>query len=81
MEKTTQLYEGKAKKVYETDDERCYIFSYKMSIEIIAEESGDSKSQVQRYIRLNELEPELQELVDDGKIGMTPAVEIVSQTR
>lgn len=51
-------------------------FAGKKSIEIIAEESGDSKSQVQRYIRLNELEPELQKLVDDGKIGMTPAVEI-----
>ena len=46
------------------------------SIQRIADEAGASKTQVQRYIRLNELEPELQKLVDDGKIGMTPAVEI-----
>lgn len=48
----------------------------KKSVEIIAEESGDSKTQVQRYIRLTELQPELQQMVDDGKIAMTPAVEI-----
>ena len=42
----------------------------------IAENSPDSSSQIQRYIRLNELEPELLQLVDEGKIGMTPAVEI-----
>ena len=29
IEKTTQLYEGKAKKVYNTTDENCYIVSYK----------------------------------------------------
>ena len=46
------------------------------SVQRIANEAGASKTQVQRYIRLNELEPELQKLVDDGKIGMTPAVEI-----
>ena len=48
----------------------------KTSREQIAENSPDSATQIQRYIRLNELEPELQKLVDDGKIGMTPAVEI-----
>ena len=35
--------------------------------------SGDT---VRRYIRLTELQPELQEMVDTGKIAMTPAVEI-----
>lgn len=35
--------------------------------------SGDT---VRRYIRLTELKPELQKMVDDGKIAMTPAVEI-----
>ena len=35
--------------------------------------SGDT---LRRYIRLTELEPELQKMVDEGKIGMTPAVEI-----
>ena len=46
------------------------------SVQRVANDAGASKTQVQRYIRLNELEPELQQLVDDGKIGMTPAVEI-----
>lgn len=48
----------------------------KKSVEIIAEESGDSKTQVQRFIRLTELSPPLQQMVDDKKIAMTPAVEI-----
>ncbi len=48
----------------------------KTSRELIAENSSDSATQIQRYIRLNELQPELQHLVDEGKIGMTPAVEI-----
>ena len=34
------------------------------------------KRQIQRYIRLTELTPELQQMVDEKKIGMTPAVEI-----
>ena len=46
----------------------------KLSVEKIAEEAGTSKDQVRRYIRLNELQPELQKMVDEGKIGMTPAV-------
>ena len=48
----------------------------KLSVEKVAEEAGTSKDQVRRYIRLNELQPELQQMVDEGKIGMTPAVEI-----
>jgi ParB family chromosome partitioning protein len=51
-------------------------FDGKKSVEIIAEEAGESKSQVQRYIRLNELVPELQQMVDEKKIAMTPAVEL-----
>lgn len=46
------------------------------SIQKVADEAGESRTQVQRYIRLNELQPELQHLVDEGKIGMTPAIEI-----
>ena len=42
----------------------------------IAEETGESGRQVQRYIRLTELSPELQQMVDEKKIAMTPAVEI-----
>ena len=48
----------------------------KLSVEKVAEEAGTSKDQVRRYIRLNELQPELQQMVDEGKIGMTPAVEL-----
>ena len=44
--------------------------------EIIAQEAGESRNQIQRYIRLNELTPELLEFVDEGKIGMSPAVEL-----
>jgi len=44
--------------------------------DIIGSDAGDSGRQVQRYIRLTELSPELQQMVDDKKIAMTPAVEI-----
>ena len=43
---------------------------------VIAAENGESHEQVRRYIRLNELTPELLEFVDEGKIGMRPAVEL-----
>ncbi len=46
------------------------------SRERIAETSPDSPSQIRRYIRLNELDPALLKMVDDGKIGLTPAVEL-----
>ena len=46
------------------------------SDEMIAEESGESRKQVQRYIRLTHLISELLQLVDDGKIALTPAVEL-----
>ena len=48
----------------------------KKSIQVIADEAGESRSQVQRYIRLTELSPPLQQMVDDKKIAITPAVEI-----
>ena len=48
----------------------------KWAVERVAEDAGESRSQVQRYVRLTELQPELQEMVDSGKIAMTPAVEI-----
>ena len=46
------------------------------SDEVIAQEAGESRNQIQRYIRLNELTPELIEFVDEGKIGLRPAVEL-----
>ena len=48
----------------------------KYSVEILAEKVGDSKSQVQRYIRLTELIKELLDMVDEGKIAFNPAVEL-----
>ena len=46
------------------------------SSEIIAQESGESRAQIDRYIRLTHLVPELLQFVDEGKIKMRPAVEI-----
>ena len=51
-------------------------FDGKTTREIISENSPDSSVQIHRYIRLTELKPELQQMVDDKKIGMTPAVEL-----
>lgn len=44
--------------------------------EILGEVVGESERQVQRYIRLTELIPEMLDLVDEGKVAMRPAVEI-----
>lgn len=44
--------------------------------EAIGEESGESREQVRRYIRLNELVPELLKMVDEGRIALRPAVEL-----
>ena len=43
---------------------------------ILAEETGDSTSQIKRYVRLTNLVPELLEFVDEGRIKMRPAVEL-----
>ena len=44
--------------------------------EMIGQQSGESKNQVRRYIRLTELIPEILTMVDNGKIALTPAVEL-----
>ena len=44
--------------------------------ELIAQQSGESRNQVQRYIRLTNLIPGILEKVDEGKIALTPAVEL-----
>ena len=49
---------------------------FKTTRELVAEESGESPDQVRRYVRLNELTDELLEFVDEGKIGLRPAVEL-----
>lgn len=46
------------------------------AMDLIGKETGDSRNQVHRYIRLTNLIPELLELVDTGKISFTPAVEL-----
>ena len=46
----------------------------KLTVEEIAK--GDSASQVKRYIRLTNLIPEILQMVDDGRIALTPAVEL-----
>jgi len=51
-------------------------FQGKTSRDLLADNSPDSSTQIQRFIRLNELTPELQQMVDDKKIAMTPAVEL-----
>lgn len=48
----------------------------KKSVQIVADQAGESRTQVQRFIRLNELTPQLQQMVDEKKIAMTPAVEL-----
>ena len=48
----------------------------KLSVTQISESAGDSERQVHRYIRLTYLIPGILQMVDDGKIALTPAVEI-----
>ena len=47
-----------------------------LSVEKVADDAGESKDQVRRYIRLTYLIPELLEMVDENKIAFNPAVEI-----
>jgi ParB family chromosome partitioning protein len=53
-----------------------HIFEGTKSVSVVAEDSPDSKTQIQRYIRLTELVPEIRDMVDDGKIALRPAVEL-----
>ena len=52
-----------------------------LTVEKVGLDSGDSKNQVMRYIRLTELIPGILQMVDDGKIAMTPAVELSYLTK
>ena len=47
-----------------------------LSVEIVADDAGESKDQVRRYIRLTYVIPELLTMVDENKIAFSPAVEI-----
>ncbi len=48
----------------------------KLSVTEVAQEVGDSERQIHRYIRLTNLDPELLEMVDEGRIALRPAVEL-----
>lgn len=48
----------------------------KYSVEILGEQVGESRNQIQRYIRLTELKPSILEMVDEKQIAFNPAVEI-----
>ncbi len=48
----------------------------KQTLDVIGQETGDSRNQIHRYIRLTELIAEILQMVDDGKIAFRPAVEI-----
>ena len=47
-----------------------------LSVSQVSKDSEDSERQIQRYIRLTHLSPELLSMVDDGKIAFSPAVEL-----
>ena len=64
-----------------TSDQLGQKLERKSSRDLIAENSPDSSTQIQRYLRLNELIPELLRMVDDRKIALTPAVEISYLTK
>ena len=51
-------------------------FDRQRSNEVLANEVGESREQIRRFIRLTNLVPELLELVDEGKMKMRPAVEL-----
>ena len=48
----------------------------KWSVKVLSEAGSDSERQVHRYIRLTNLIPEILQMVDQGKIALTPAVEL-----
>ena len=59
-----------------TDLTSCQVGTKLRTDEKIAVNTEDSARTVQRYIRLTELQPELQQMVDEKKIAFTPPVEI-----
>ena len=64
------------KRVDLTCDQVGHKLDSKKSIQKVAEDAGESKTQVQRYIRLTELLPEVQKKVDSKEIAFSPAVEL-----
>jgi ParB family chromosome partitioning protein len=60
----------------ENCDQVGHNFLNKRSVDIMAENAPDSRNQIQRYIRLTELTPDLLDMVDSKKIAFNPAVEL-----
>lgn len=74
MKLDAEKHQGQRKDL--TSDQNGQKLKSKTTREKIAEELGESSTNIQRYIRLTELIPELLQLVDDNKIAISPAVEI-----
>ena len=53
----------------------------KLSVEIVGEQSSESKTQVQRYIRLTNLAKPILDMVDEQRIALSPAVELSYLTK
>ena len=68
--------EAMSRQGYRSDLTSCQVGTKLRTDEIIAENSTDSARQIQRYIRLTYLIPELLDLVDEERIAFTPAVEL-----
>ena len=64
-----------------TDLTSTQVVSKLRTSEIVGESGGDSRETVRRYIRLTELIPEILQMVDGGKIALTPAVELSYLTK
>ena len=65
-------HQGKRQDLTSSHDEK----KLKWAMDQVADDAGKSRAQVARYIRLNSLNPELQEMVDEGRLAITPAVEL-----
>lgn len=61
---------------YRSDQTCTQVEHRKKSVQILADLAADSRSQIQRYIRLTFLEKPLLDRVDQGRIALTPAVEL-----
>ena len=76
-----EALKNQGKRVDLTCDQVGHKLDSKKSIQKVAEDAGESKTQVQRYIRLTELLPEVQKKVDSKEIAFSPAVELSYLTR
>lgn len=65
-------HQGKRQDLTSSHDEK----KLKWAMDQVADDAGKSRAQVARYIRLNSLNPELQDMVDEGRLALTPAVEL-----